>query len=110
METEKKREPIDETTGNVRVLSQSEKIFYDGITIEGGVDPDAKIYNTDDYMNNFRIKNFTFKSDSILAKIVLGLVVTGVILFILFIALPIALVILGVLLTIWLVLSFFQKR
>lgn len=109
--SENKTEPAEKATdNNVRVLSREEKMFYDGVTIDGGVDPNAKIYRTDDYMNNFHIKHFKFGGDSLLAKAVLGLIAVGVVMFILFIALPIALVVLGVLLTIWLILSFFQRR
>lgn len=109
--TENKNETVEDVSGNkVRVLSKEENYFYDGDTIDGGVDPNAKIYRAGDYMSNFHIKNFSFGGNSLLAKIVLGLIGAGVVLFILFIALPIALVVLGVLLTIWLVLEFFQRR
>lgn len=110
METNEKKEPPKEIDGKVRVLSRSEKISYNGITIEGGADPSAKTYRTSDYIDNFHIKNFIIKNDSIISKIILALVVTGVLFFLLFIALPIVLVILGVILTVWIVLSFFQKR
>ena len=108
---ENKNETAGNTTDdNVRVLSEEENYFYEGDTIDGGVDPDAKIYRANDYMSNFYIRNFNLGGDSLLTKVVLGLIAVGVVLFILFIALPVALVVLGVLLTIWLVLEFFQRR
>lgn len=110
MESEEKTTSTDGTAGNVRVLSQREKIFYDGITIEGGDASGHKTYKTEDYMNNFRVKNIVLNSDSFIGKIILGIVITGIIFFALFVALPIIVLILGVILTIWLLLSFFQKR
>jgi len=100
----------EENAGNVRVLSKQENFFYDGITIEGGDAPGHKTYKTADYMNNFRIKNVALNSNSLLGKVILTLVVTGLVFFALFVALPIILVVLGVVLTIWLLLSFFQKK
>jgi len=110
METEEKTSSTADNAGNVRVLSKQENFFYDGITIEGGDASGHKTYKTADYMNNFRIKNVAINSDSLLGKVILTLVVTGLVFFALFVALPIILVVLGVILTIWLLLSFFQKR
>ena len=106
--TETKTENPD--NGKVRVLTKEENYFYNGVTIDGGDVDGNQTYQTGDYMKNIRIGNFSFNSDSVVTKIVLGLVITGVIFFLLFVALPIALVVLGVLVTVWLILSFFQKR
>ncbi|MBO6179508.1 MAG: hypothetical protein J6I62_03465 [Selenomonadaceae bacterium] len=94
----------------VRVLSKEEEKFFDGITIENGKVQDTDFFETGEKISVIRIGNFTFRTDSIWVKILLGLIIAAVAAFLLFIALPVALIILGVLLVIWFILSFFGKK
>ena len=95
---------------SVRVMSKEEDEFFDGVTIENGEVPDTKFFETGDEVSVIHIGNFTFRTDSIGVKIVLGLIIAAIAAFLLFIALPVALIILGVLLVIWFILSFFGKK
>lgn len=106
-EKNEKKEQTEINEGNVRILSPEEDAVYNGITIDSGNVDENKTYKTGDYLKNFKIN---LSGNTLMSKIILGLVITGIVFFVLFVALPIILVILGVILAVWIILSFFQRR
>ncbi|MCR5560041.1 MAG: hypothetical protein K6F62_06815 [Schwartzia sp.] len=101
----------DSEENKVRVLSQDEKMNYDGVTIEeagsydenSGPQQDVRFERT----SGPRIHYMSFGDNgSLMRKIWLFLIIAGILAFIFFIALPVALVALVVGAAVWLFFSF----
>lgn len=98
----------------VRVLTPEERAGYQGVTIDTANDNDQAgeqrtHYNNNSYQHIY-VKNIsTISSSSWLSKILIILVVAAIASFLLFVALPVALIGIGVGIVVWLVLSFFRR-
>ena len=117
---------IDEKTGrcnqcgetmseNIRVLTPEEKSHYNGVTIDTNdnhEDSRGENINRQYYQErpNQRVyvKNVNLNQSNWLAKVAIFLIIAAIAAFMVFIALPIVLIGIGVGLVVWLVLSFFK--
>lgn len=117
---------IDEKTGrcnqcgemlseNIRVLTPEEKSHYNGVTIDTSdnrEDSRGENINRQYYQErpNQRVyvKNVNLNQSNWLAKVAIFLIIAAIAAFMVFIALPIVLIGIGVGIVVWLVLSFFK--
>jgi hypothetical protein len=117
---------IDEKTGrcnqcgemmseNIRVLTPEEKSHYNGVTIDTSdnrEDSRGENINQQYYQErpNQRVyvKNVNLNQSNWLAKVAIFLIIAAIAAFMVFIALPIVLIGIGVGIVVWLVLSFFK--
>ena len=100
---------------NIRVLTPEEKSHYNGVTIDTGdnrEDIRGENINQQYYQErpNQRVyvKNVNLNQSNWLAKIAIFLIIATIAAFMVFIALPIVLIGIGVGIVVWLVLSFFK--
>lgn len=117
---------IDEKTGrcnqcgemmseNIRVLTPEEKSHYNGVTIDTSdnrEDSRGENINQQYYQErpNQRVyvKNVNLNQSNWLAKVAIFLIIAAIAAFMVFIALPIVVIGIGVGIVVWLVLSFFK--
>lgn len=116
--------PLDAATGrcphcdgqeeNVRILTPEEKSAYQGVTIDTG-DGDAGARERvrreapGGGRRGIYIRRVNVSNSDWLTKLIIFVVVAAIAAFVLFIALPVALVGIGIAVLVWLVLSFFQS-
>lgn len=123
MECEKCGRPLEEATGRcphcdgqgekIRVLTPEEKRSYDGVTIdtETGEQEQARS-RKQSYGGGGRriyIRKVDVSNSDWLTKLIVFAVVAAIAAFVLFVALPVALVGVGIAVLVWLVLSFFRS-
>jgi hypothetical protein len=117
---------IDEKTGrcnrcgemmseNIRVLTPEEKSHYNGVTIDTSdnhEDSRGENVNQEYYQERpnprVYVKNVNLNQSNWLAKVAILLIIAAIAAFMVFIALPIVLIGIGIGIVVWLVLSFFK--
>ncbi|WIW71702.1 hypothetical protein [Anaerosinus gibii] len=102
----------NEIQNSVRVLTNEEKIKYDGVTIESESNEEGnQSYSFNDAMDgqhHIFVKNVNFRTSSWTSRLLIFLIIAGILSFLLFIALPVALVGIGIGVIVWSILSFFK--
>ena len=102
----------NEIQNSVRILTHEEKIKYDGVTIESESNEEHnQSYSFNDAMDgqhHIFVKNINFRASSCTSRLLIFLIISGILSFLLFIALPVALVGIGIGVIVWSTLSFFK--
>lgn len=93
----------------VRVLTPEEKRRYDGITIDDGAaaDGDSSFHNS--FKKRVFVKNYDLRGVGLFNKVLVMLAVAALAAFVFFVALPVALMVVGVGIIVYFVLSFFSR-
>lgn len=102
----------EEQEGKVRVLTPEEKRSYEGVTIDtDGADGGRQERERARARGGRRIfiRKVDVSGSDWLTKLIIFAVIAAIAAFVLFIALPVALVGIGIAVLVWLVLSFFQS-
>lgn len=121
MHCKKCNREIDETIGtcsfcnetvaeNIRVLTPEEKSHYQGITIDTNNETNEgrSQYNHARTNQKIYVRKINYNGSSWITKIAIFVVLAAIAAFLLFVALPVALIGIGVGVVVWLVLSFFK--
>lgn len=95
----------------VRILTPEEKLRYQGVTIDtGGEDRESsQQYRRRKANPGFYIKQINLNGSSWLSKFMIFAILAAIAAFILLVALPVALVGIGVGVLVWIVLGFFKR-
>jgi len=94
----------------VRVMSQEEQATYHGVTIDDKVNEQAEqpyMHVHNPYQKVY-VKNVNMGHSTWLTKLVIALVVMAIAAFVLFVALPVALIGIGIGIVVWLILTFIR--
>jgi len=104
--------PHCEAAVNVHVMSSEEREAYHGVTIEDAAAEEPKArssYRQQNPYGKIYMKNIGLGSSSWLVKLSIFLVLAAIAVFVLFVALPVALIAGGIGIIIWLVLTFIRQ-
>lgn len=101
-----------EVQNSVRILTHEEKMKYDGVTIESESNREQdQDYSFKENMNGQQrvfVKNINVGASNWTSRFLIFLIIAGILSFLLFIALPVALVGIGIGVIVWSILSFFK--
>lgn len=98
-------------TENIRVLTPEEKSHYHGVTIDTGDNREENInqqYYQERENQRVYVRSVNLNQPSWISKIAIFLIIAAIAAFIVFIALPVVLIGIGVGIVVWLVLSFLK--
>jgi len=101
-----------ENTAKVHVMSREESAAYHGVTIDDSAAEEQKARSAYRQRNSYGkiyMKNIGLGSSSWLVKLSIFLILAAIAVFVLFVALPVALIAGGIGIIIWLVLTFIRQ-
>lgn len=101
----------EENAESVRVISKEEIVDYQGVTIDtgsGDQQRQRRQYNQNTGNHQVFIKKISLGSSGWLTKIVILVALAAIAAFLLFVALPVALIGVGIGIVVWMVLSFLR--
>jgi len=92
----------------VRVMSQEEQATYHGVTINDKVNEQAEQPYIHNPYQKVYVKNVNMGHSNWVTKLVIALVVMAIAAFVLLVALPVALIGIGIGIVVWLILTFIR--